>query len=114
MDIDILNHIYESSTYNKIYGMGETTVEDIIDYTMYQIENILSRNEIDNIDIVELSICGSRINNNPHKDADLDIILYYKGNIKEKDLYNIFHKEAYINQLTYDKVYIDIKTEKVK
>ena len=99
---------------NKIYGMGETTFEDVIDYTRYQIEDILYKNELDNIDIVELSVCGSRINTNPHKDADLDIVLYYKGYIKAKDLYNIFHRDAYVKQLTYDKVYIDIKTEQVK
>lgn len=113
--MDILDHIYyESSSSYKLYGMGETTVEDIIYFTQYQIEDILQKNELDSIDIVEISICGSRINENPHKDADLDIVLYYKGNINPNDLYKLLHDDKYIDQLTYQKVYIDIKVELVK
>ena len=112
MENDIIGRIYESSANNKIYGMGSTTIEDITDFTQYQIEDILRKNELDGIEIVELSICGSRINENPHKDADLDILFYYNGNISKKKLYNILHKGDYIKQLTYDGVYIDIKPEK--
>ncbi len=115
MDIDILDNIYESSLNNHhVYGMGQTTVEDIIDYTQYQIEDIIYKQDLNNIEIVELELCGSRINENPHKDSDLDIVLYYKGNIPKENLYNILHKDEYIDQLTYQKIYIDIKPELVK
>lgn len=111
--MDILDYIYESSANNKIYGMGTTTAEEIIDFTQYQIEDILRKNELDDIDIVELSICGSRINENPHKDEDLDIVLYYRGDISSKKIYYILHKVDYEKQLTFDGVYIDIKVEQV-
>ncbi len=113
MDMDILDHIYESSANNRIYGMGSVTVEEIIDFTQYQIEDILRKNELDDIEIVELSICGSRINENPHKNADLDILLYYRGNISSKKIFYTLHKADYIKQLTYDGVYIDIKPEQI-
>ena len=104
---DILTYIYEQSCNNCIYGMGSTTIDDIKDYVQYQIENIINDNELD-VDIIELYVHGSRINGNPHKDSDLDVVLYYKGSMKEDTLFNILHNDEYIETLTYDKVYIDI------
>ena len=104
---DILTYIYEQFCHNCIYGMGSTTIDDIKDYVQYQIENIISENELD-IDIIELYVHGSRINGNPHKDSDLDVVLYYKGNMKEDSLFNILHDDEYKDELTYNKVYIDI------
>lgn len=103
----ILSYIYEASAYNKIYGMGETTIEDITDFVQYFLEDVISTNELD-IEIIELYVHGSRINGNPHKDSDLDVVLYYKGNMKEDALFNLLHDEEYENKLTYDGVYIDI------
>lgn len=104
---DIISNIYESSINNKIYGMGETTIEDIVDYVQYKLEEIISDCELD-VNIIELYIHGSRLNGNPHKDSDLDIALYYKGSIKEDALFNILHDDEYEDIFTYDGVYIDI------
>lgn len=104
---DIISNIYESSVNNKIYGMGKTTIEDIVDYVQYKLEEIISDCELD-VNIIELYIHGSRINGNPHKDSDLDIALYYKGSIKEDALFNILHDDEYEDIFTYDGVYIDI------
>lgn len=109
--LQIFDKIYEASTHNQIYGMGETTFEDIESFVIYKVQDILSQYNID-IEIQEIALSGSRINKNPHKDADLDIIVYYSGDIKPEDLYNIIHKDDYIDMLTYDKIYIDIKLEK--
>ena len=105
--VNINDYIYEASVNNKIYGMGSTTIEEITDYVQYQLEYIINENELD-IEILELYIHGSRINGNPRKDSDLDIVLYYKGNIKEDALFNIIHDDEYIDILTYDGIYIDI------
>lgn len=105
---DILSYIYTSSMNNYIYGMGETTIEDIKDFTQYQLENIINDNNLD-IQIVELSLNDSKVNQNPHKDNDLNIIFYYNSNtISEDNLYDLIHSEKYYNKLIYDKVYIDI------
>lgn len=104
---DILTYIFEQSCNNCIYGMGSTTIEEIKDYVQYQLEDIINDNDLD-VEIIELYVHGSRINGNPHKDSDLDVVLYYKGSIKEDSLFNILHDEDYVEVLTYDKVYIDI------
>lgn len=105
----IFDYIMEASCEHKIYGMGNTTIEEIEDFTRNAIEEILIENELEEVvNIIELYVHGSRINGNPHKDSDLDIVLYYKGNIKEDSLFNILHDTDYIDNLTYDGVYIDI------
>lgn len=104
---DILTYIFEQSCNNCIYGMGSTTIEEIKDYVQYQLEDIINDNDLD-VEIIELYVHGSRINGNPHKDSDLDVVLYYKGSIKEDSLFNILHDDDYVEDLTYDKVYIDI------
>lgn len=103
----ILDFIYEASTYNRIYGMGSTTIEDITNFVQYFLEDVISINELD-VEIIELYVHGSRINGNPHKDSDLDVVLYYKGNMKEDALFNLLHDDEYVDRLTYDGVYIDI------
>lgn len=105
---DILSDIYSSSMNNYIYGMGETTIEDIKDFTQYVLENIINENNLD-VEILELSLNDSKINSNPHKYNDLNIKLYYNSDrISEDNLYDLIHNEKYYNKLIYDKVYIDI------
>ena len=106
-NMDILLNIYSSSMNNYVYGMGDTTVEDIKDFTEYVLENIINDNDLD-IQILELSLNDSKVNKNPHKDADLNIILYYSGSISENNLYTILHLDKYYDKLIYDGVYIDI------
>ena len=109
--IDIVTHINKTiEEYGPIKSVLVTTGTIGIagcGYVQYQIENIISENELD-IDIIELYVHGSRINGNPHKDSDLDVVLYYKGNMKEDSLFNILHDDEYKDELTYNKVYIDI------
>lgn len=106
-NMDILLNIYSSSMNNYVYGMGDTTVEDIKDFTEYVLENIINDNDLD-IQILELSLNDSKVNKNPHKDADLNIILYYSGSVSENNLYTILHLDKYYDKLIYDGVYIDI------
>lgn len=91
-----------------IYGMGDTTVRDIKDFAQYALEDIINDNDLD-VKILELSLNDSKVNQNPHKDNDLNIIFYYNSNtISEDNLYDLIHSEKYYNKLIYDKVYIDI------
>lgn len=104
---NVIDYIYEASMNDKIIGMNSTTTKEIIDYVQHQLEDIIKECDLD-IEIIELYVHGSRINGNPRKDSDLDIVLYYKGNINEDSLFNILHDDEYKDILTYDNVYIDI------
>ena len=104
---NVIDYIYEFSMNDKIQGMNSVTIKEIIDYVQYQLEDIIRECDLD-IEIIELYAHGSRINGTPRKDSDLDIVLYYKGNVKEDSLFNILHDDEYTGILTYDNVYIDI------
>lgn len=98
------------STYifeEKIKGLNNVTTNDIIDYVKYIIEDIINECELD-IEILDYYVHGSRVFGNPREDSDLDVVVYYKGNMKEDALYNIFHDEDYKDQFIYDDIIIDV------
>lgn len=98
------------STYifeEKIKGLNNVTTNDIIDYVKYIIEDIINECELD-IEILDYYVHGSRVFGNPRENSDLDVVVYYKGNMKEDALYNIFHDEEYKDQFIYDDIIIDV------
>lgn len=101
----ILEYIKESSI--KIKGLANVTTDDIIEYVSGIVDKIISECDLD-IEVLDYYVHGSRVFGNPREDSDLDIVLYYKGNIKEDALFNIFHDEEYADQFTYDGVELDI------
>jgi predicted nucleotidyltransferase len=57
--------------------------------------------EIDDLNIVSVTMFGSRANGTNREDSDLDIKVCYTGNIKEDNLFNI------LNTFDDEKLYID-------
>ena len=55
------------------------------------------------IDIINIQIYGSRTKEAAREDSDLDILLEYKGNIREDDLFNILNDDPlYIDDIKVD------------
>lgn len=55
------------------------------------------------IDIIDIELYGSRIKETAREDSDLDILLEYKGNIREDDLFNILNDDPlYIDDIKVD------------
>ena len=55
------------------------------------------------IEIIDIELYGSRTKEAAREDSDLDIILEYKGNIREDDLFNILNEEPlYIEGIKID------------
>ncbi len=55
------------------------------------------------IDIIDIQIYGSRTKEAAREDSDLDILLEYKGNIREDDLFNILNDDSlYIDDIKVD------------
>ena len=55
------------------------------------------------IDIIDIQIYGSRTKKAAREDSDLDILLEYKGNIREDDLFNILNDDPlYIDDIKVD------------
>ena len=55
------------------------------------------------IEIIDIELYGSRTKEAARKDSDLDILLEYKGNIREDDLFNILNDDPlYIDDIKVD------------
>lgn len=55
------------------------------------------------IDIIDIELYGSRTKKTAREDSDLDILLEYKGNIREDDLFNILNDDTlYIDDIKVD------------
>jgi len=102
-----MKSLFAYITEEKIKGLNNVTTDDIIDYIKYVIEDIISECDL-NIEILDYYVHGSRVFGNPKEDSDLDVVVYYKGNMKEDALYNIFHDDDYKDQFIYDGIVIDV------
>ena len=71
-----------------------------------EIKQIVKSYVLDKIDIeiIDIELYGSRTKEAARKDSDLDILLEYKGNIREDDLFNILND----NPLYIDDIKVDI------
>lgn len=55
------------------------------------------------IEIIDIELYGSRTKEAAREDSDLDILLEYKGNIREDDLFNILNDDPlYIDDIKVD------------
>lgn len=102
-----MKSLFAYITEEKIKGLNNVTTDDIIDYIKYVIDDIISECDL-NIEILDYYVHGSRVFGNPKEDSDLDVVVYYKGNMKEDALYNIFHDDDYKDQFIYDGIVIDV------
>lgn len=83
-------------------------------YTVLEDNNIINLNYTgdDEIEYMCIYAHGSRVFGNPKKDSDIDFVLFYKGSIREDDLFNIFADESiYIEHVKCDFNPIKIENE---
>lgn len=102
---NLKNYLTESE--QTIKGLNNVTTEDIIEYVRYIIDDIINDCDL-NIEALDYYVHGSRVFGNPRPDSDLDVVLYYKGNMKEDAVYNILHDDEYADQFQYDGIEIDV------
>lgn len=80
---------------NKIIqGLEDLTYNDITDIVDEMIQSILNDNNII-LDWYDFWFNGSRVRYTANNDSDLDVVLFYKGDISEDTLFNIFHEIEY-------------------
>lgn len=89
---------------SDIQGLENYSFKEIKDIVRYYIEELLG-DDID-IDIVDMFLCGSRIRQTANDDSDLDVKIFYNGNIKEDVLFNILNDND--DRLVIDGVLVDM------
>lgn len=81
--------------------------KEVIDYVRYKLEE----NDIYDIEILGAKVYGSRESGNNRDDSDLDVLVEFKGNIREDDMFNMLNVGNFeingikvdINPITEDK-----------
>lgn len=87
------------------------TEEEILERVERYINEKLLENYFD-VEIIKLTIIGSRKYNTNKEDSDLDILLEYDGNAREDDLFNLLHEDEFmVGDMVVDINPIDTKIE---
>lgn len=81
--------------------------KEVIDYVRYKLEE----NYIYNVEILGAKVYGSRGGGANNKNSDLDVLIEFKGNIREDDMFNLINCDDFkingikvdINPITKDK-----------
>lgn len=93
--------------FHQIDGMSAGDIEELVaTYVQNKIDE-----EILDADIVDVIVSGSRCRGLEKKNSDLDVVVEYKGSIREDDLFNVLHEDAFeiagikidINPITEEK-----------
>lgn len=78
--------------FRPVEGMNATEVEDAVrDYLM---DTIRQKDLL--IQIGEVMVYGSRCRGTEKTTSDIDIVVEYKGDIREDDLFNLFHEDEFL------------------
>ena len=75
--------------FNPVEGMNAAKVEERV--RKYLMNTTIGQNLL--IQIGEVVVYGSRCRGTEKTDSDIDIVFEYKGDIREDDLFNLFHED---------------------
>ena len=88
----------------QIQGLENYSRDEIKDITKNYIQEKLQENGLDDINIIDSEIHGSRNRGNAKANSDLDIVVEYDGDIREDDFFDLLNEEP----LYIDNVKVDI------
>ena len=77
--------------FNPVEGMNAAEVEERV--RKYLMNTTIGQNLL--IQIGEVVVYGSRCRGTEKTDSDIDIVFEYKGDIREDDLFNLFHEDRF-------------------
>ena len=87
----------------KIQGFEDYSEEEIIDALKGDVEMILEDSGIDDVEIKDVAIHGSRARGTAREDSDLDVVVEYSGDWKEDSLFNVLHEDEH----TFEGIKVD-------
>lgn len=115
MDKDIYrlveSYMKDADEYSSdIQGLENYSEKEIKDIVRYFCDEVLD--DESDIDIQYVFLCGSRVRGTAREDSDLDVQLFYSGNIKEDALFNILNDGD--EKLVIDGVVVDINPKRLE
>ena len=89
---------------NKIQGLENYSREEIKNIAKDYIKEKLEENNLYDVEIKDAEIIGSRNRGNARTNSDLDVVVEYKGDIREDTLFDILNEDP----MFIDDVQVDI------
>ena len=85
------------------------TASEIKDIVRVHIKSALSDNNIgeDEYEIIDIAVVGSRSRGKGREDSDLDVVVEYKGKLREDNMFNMLNDEP-LGVLYFNGVRVDI------
>ena len=101
---------FREKTKEMFHEIDGQTPEDIENSVKAYIEEKLAENDID-ADVVDVVVSGSRCRGIEQEGSDLDVVVEYRGDVKEDTVFNILNEDSFyvgdikvdINPITEDK-----------
>ena len=78
--------------FHPVEGMNAVEIEEKV--RKYLMNTTIGQNLL--IQIGEVVVYGSRCRGTEKTDSDIDIVFEYRGDIREDDLFNLFHEDGFI------------------
>ena len=81
------------------------TADEVVEIVKAGVADILEEQGLsEDVEVVSIEVIGSRSRGEAKEDSDLDILLYYKGDIKEDTMFNALNP----NEITINGISVDI------
>ena len=94
----------QNSGKNLIQGT-DMTADEVVEIVKASVADILEEQGLsEDVEVVSIEVIGSRLRGEAKEDSDLDILLYYKGDIKEDTMFNALNP----NDITINGISVDI------
>lgn len=105
-ELDVSDYLIketQSISEKPIQGLENYSREEIKDFAKDYIEQKLEENDLYDVDIADVEIHGSRNRGTARGNSDLDIVVEYKGDIREDTLFDILNEDPmYIDDIKVD------------
>jgi predicted nucleotidyltransferase len=100
---DNIREKQEKSENSAIQGLENYSEKDVTDLVSQHFNDLAGDT---GVEIVDMKVIGSRTKGKAKDDSDLDVLLEYKGDMKEDDLFNLLNDEE--NKLYIEGIPVDI------
>ena len=89
----LIEYITESNK-NRRVGGTPYLEQDLYDFLKWDIQDLLEEAYLqDDVNVIELWAHGSRMRGDYRPDSDIDVVVFYDGDIKEDALFNILNED---------------------
>ena len=86
---------FKEKTNEKFHELAGLKPKEIEEFVNNHVQEIISTYNLD-VEIEDVVVSGSRCRGLEREDSDIDVVVYFSGDVREDDFFNILHEEGII------------------